>query len=91
MKQETNTENHLSLSITEGRIVRDLVDNNLLDEFENQNYKTTIYSEASNATAFTDIIKNPEVDFRYLYPCGTSTPKSRAYWMRRRLNKIFNS
>ena len=67
------------------------MDNNLLDEFENQNYKTTIYSEASNATAFTDIIKNPEVDFRYLYPCGTSTPKSRAYCMRRRLNKIFNS
>ena len=84
MTRKNDTCNHLSLSITEGRLVRDLLDNNLLDYFANSNYKTTIYSEASKVPEFTNAFKNDHVDFKYLYPCGTNTSRSRAYWMRRR-------
>ncbi len=88
MKKTKNSSNHISLSITEGRLVRDLLDNDLLDYFKDSEYQTTIYSEASEIDSFTNTYKNNYVDFRYLYPCGTTTSRSRAYWMRRRFNKI---
>ncbi len=91
MAPQINTQNHLSLSITEGRLVRDLLDNNLLDYLNSKNYKTTVYSEASNVADFTVNFINPNVNFSYLYPCGTNTSRSRAYWMRRRLNRVFNN
>ena len=91
MAQQINTQNHLSLSITEGRLVRDLLDNKLLDYLNNKNYKTTVYSEASNVANFIANFTNPNVNFSYLYPCGTNTSRSRAYWMRRRLNRVFNN
>jgi len=91
MENRQNIYNHLSLSITEGRLVRDLLDNSLLDYFIQNKYKTTLYSEASNVSEFTNSLKNEYVDFRYLYPCGTNTARSRAYWMRRRFNKISNN
>ena len=91
MKKTKNSLNHISLSITEGRLVRDLLDNDLLDYFKDSEYQTTIYSEASEIDSFTNTYKNNYVDFKYLYPCGTNTSRSRAYWMRRRFNKISTS
>ena len=91
MESHQNIYNHLSLSITEGRLVRDLLDNNLLDYFIQNKFKTTLYTEASKVSEFTNSLKNEYLDFRYLYPCGTNTARSRAYWMRRRFNRISNN
>ena len=57
MENHQNIYNHLSLSITEGRLVRDLLDNSLLDYFIQNKYKTTLYSEASNVSEFTNSLK----------------------------------
>ena len=79
---------NISLSIIEGRTVRDLLYNDLLIHLNKKNIEPTIFSEASNIPEFTGQWNNQKAKFVDLEPSSTSTNRSRAYWMRRRISKL---
>ena len=79
---------NISLSIIEGRTVRDLLYNDLLTHLNKKNIEPTIFSEASHIPEFTGHWNNQKAKFVDLEPSSTSTNRSRAYWMRRRISKL---
>lgn len=80
---------NLALSITDGRTVRDLFYNGLLDHLADVGFENIIvFTEATRVSEFVDTWRRPNVEFKFLYPCGQSQWRQRAFWMRRRIAKL---
>ncbi|MDL1894822.1 hypothetical protein FBQ82_00980 [Anaerolineae bacterium CFX7] len=80
---------NIAVSITEGRTVRDLFYNGLLDNLlENGFDSVTIFTEAVRVPEFIREWKRPEVEFASLLPCDITSWRQRAFWMRRRLVRL---
>lgn len=75
----------VAISITEGRSVRDLFCNGLLDYFRDAGCAVTIFTEATTVPRFIEEWQRPGVDFAPLLPCDATSGRSRAFWMRRRV------
>ena len=78
---------HVAISITEGRSVRDLFYNGLLDYFRDANCDVTVFTEATTVPRFIEEWQRPGVEFAPLLPCDPTARRSRAFWMRRRVAK----
>lgn len=75
----------VAISITEGRSVRDLFCNGLLDYFLDAGSAVTIFTEATSVPRFIEEWQRPGVDFAPLLPCDATSGRSRAFWLRRRI------
>lgn len=78
----------MAISITEGRSVRDLFYNGLLDDFLADGYAVTIFSEATTVPRFVEEWQKPGIDFAPLLSCEPTAERSRAFWMRRRVSRL---
>ena len=76
---------HIALSITEGRTVRDLLYNGLLDRFTDAGLTVTLFTEASQVPSFVEEWERPGVELAPLYPCDHTSWHNRAYYVRRRI------
>lgn len=80
---------NIAISITEGRSVRDLFYNGLLDYLINFGIKKIIiFTEATRVSEFVNVWKRPNIEFAFLHPCGPSQWRQHAFWMRRRIAKL---
>jgi hypothetical protein len=80
----------IALSLTEGRTVRDLFYNGLLDRLCEAGFVITIFTEAINAPGFVQEWQRPEIEFEPLYSCDSALWRNRAFWIRRRLARLGN-
>lgn len=78
----------VAISITEGRSVRDLFYNGLLDDFLGAGHCVTVFTEAVTVPRFTEEWSRPGVEFAPLLPCEPTSQRSRAFWMRRRVARL---
>ena len=78
----------IALSITEGRTVRDLFYNGLLDMLCDAGYEVTVFTEAFTVPEFVKEWSRPGVDFQPLLPCDWSGWRSRSLRLRRRLSRL---
>lgn len=80
---------NIAISITEGRTVRDLFYNGLLDYLSDVGFKhITIFTEAVRVSDFVQVWQRPWIEFFPLFPCDSNTWRSRAFWMRRRIVRL---
>ncbi|MGC1375506.1 MAG: hypothetical protein WA821_04750 [Anaerolineales bacterium] len=79
---------NIAISITEGRTVRDLFYNGLLDYFVQAGCFVTVFTEAATVPEFTGLWQSPQIEFRPFSPCEPSVWDTRAYWMGRRLVRL---
>ena len=84
------SQRHVAISLTEGRTVRDLFYNGLLDHFAEAGYGITLFTEALNVPAFTEEFSYPYLEFAPLHPIGSSSWATRAFWVRRWLSRRTN-
>ena len=85
-----NKNRAMAVSITEGRTVRDLFYNGLLDYLRDAGFTVTIFTEAVSVPGFIQEWQRPGVQFAPLFPCDTTQSRSRAFWIRRRLIRLRN-
>lgn len=86
---DNSSRKNIAVSITEGRTVRDLFYNGLLDVLlENGFGSITIFTEAVTVPEFVARWKRPGIEFAPLLPCDTTAGRQRAFWMRRRLARL---
>jgi CDP-Glycerol:Poly(glycerophosphate) glycerophosphotransferase len=78
----------VAVSITEGRSVRDLFYNGLLDYFNDAGFTVTVFTEAIAVPRFIEEWQRPGVEFAPLLPCEATSARSRAFWMRRRVARL---
>ena len=88
--QEVNSTRHVALSITEGRTVRDLLYNGLLDRLCEAGCTVTVFTEATAVPEFIQEWQRPGIEFATLLPCGSTSWRSRAFRLRRRLVRLGN-
>lgn len=86
--RESNGTGHVALSITEGRTVRDLFYNGLLDRLREAGFTVSIFTEATTVPEFVQEWQRPGIEFATLLPCDSTQWRSRAFWMRRRLVRL---
>lgn len=79
---------HIAISVTEGRTVRDLFYNGLLDQLRANGCTVTIFTEASRVTDFVKEWQGVGIEFAGLAPAESTTARTRAFWMRRRFAKM---
>lgn len=79
---------HIALSITEGRTVRDLFCNGLLDRFTEAGATVAVFTEAVNVKPFIDEWSSPGVSFHMLHPCTSTSSRSRAWRVRKSIAKL---
>ncbi len=87
---QCNGRPRLALSITEGRTVRDLLYNGLLDRLTEAGFAITVFTEAAHLPEFVGEWQRPGIAFEPLLPCPVTAWRSRAFWMRRRLVRLGN-
>ena len=81
---------HIAISLTEGRTVRDLFYNGLLDHFATAGYTITLFTEALRVPAFTKEWSLPYLELAPLQPVKSSSWATRAFWIRRWLSRRHN-
>src|SRR5215467_9241431 len=81
---------HVAVSVTEGRTVRDLFYNGLVDRFREAGFTLTIFTEAAQVPDFTKEWERPGIEFAPLLPCDQTPWQSRAFQMRRRVVRLRN-
>jgi len=86
----TKAQHRIALSLAEGRTVRDLFYNGLLDQLEEAGFALTIFTEAVTVPEFVREWQRPGLEFAPLFPCETNRSRSRAFWMRRRVVRLRN-
>ena len=79
----TTAKKHIAISITEGRTIRDLFYNGLLDYLREAGFDLTVFTEAVDVPAFTQ--EWPDVEFVYLKPYELNRGQKRAFSVRRSL------
>ncbi len=84
------TARRIALSITEGRTVRDLFENGLLDLLGEAGVEVDVFTEAVTVPQFVDEWSRPHVCFEPFVPATGTAGRTRAYWMRRRLARRGN-
>jgi len=75
--------NRVAISITDGRSVRDLFYNGLLNYFNEAGFSVTVFTEAISVPHFVKEWQRPGVEFATLSPCEPTSTRNRAFWMRR--------
>lgn len=78
----------IAVSITEGRTVRDLFSNGLCDRLSDAGFGVTVFTEATGVPAFVREWARPGVEFVPFLPCESTSWRSRAFWMRRRVARL---
>jgi hypothetical protein len=78
----------VAISITDGRSVRDLFYNGLLDYFNDAGFSVTVFTEAISVPHFVNEWQRPGVEFAPLLPCEPTSTRSRAFWIRRRIARL---
>lgn len=79
---------HIAISVTEGRLVRDLLQNNFLDSILQSGYTITLITPADRVPTFVQEWQRPELTFSHLYGVdGSSAWITRAMRMRKRIAK----
>jgi len=81
---------HIAISVTEGRTVRDLFYNGLLDDLTQAGFSITVFTEAFRVPEFVNLWKRPNIEFAPLLPCEPTLWRSRAFWLRRRVAGLGN-
>jgi len=75
----------IAISITEGRTVRDLFYNGLLDDLIHKGYTISIFTEAVTVKKFIQEFEKPEISFRMLHKVKYTRQRKWAYFIRRRI------
>ncbi|MDH3709643.1 MAG: CDP-glycerol glycerophosphotransferase family protein [Cyclobacteriaceae bacterium] len=78
----------IALSLVEGRTVRDLFYNGLLSELTEAGYHVTIFTEATEVTAFIEAWRAPNLTFRAFTPCTSNKKNRRYFYLRRKLARL---
>ena len=76
---------HIALSITDGRTVRDLFHNGLLDYLQDMGFSVTVFTEATTVPSFIREWQRAKVDFARLYPVTMSRARYHSLKLRRKL------
>ncbi len=74
---------NIAISITEGRTVRDLFYNGLLDYFVQAGCFVSIFTDAVAVPQFTSLWQNSQIEFRPFFPYEPSAWDTRSYWIGR--------
>lgn len=83
----TNTE--IAISITEGRTIRDLFYNDLLEMLLAKGFKKiTVFTEAIHVQSFIEAFESEKVQFLPMREVTATQNRTRAYFIRKRLGKI---
>lgn len=69
---------NIAISITEGRTVRDLFYNGLLDYFVKDDFLVTVFTDAVAVPEFTNLWQNSNIEFRQLFHYELSNWEKRA-------------
>ena len=78
----------IAISVTEGRTVRDLFYNGLIQHFTAAGYHVTIFTEAITVPDFVASWSGPGVSFRAFTPYASSKKNARYFHMRRRFARL---
>ncbi len=79
----------IAITVTEGRTIRDLFYNGLLDMLWDQGFKQiSIFTEAIHVSAFVEEFADERIRFLPLQEVKATKSRTRAYFIRKRLGKI---
>jgi hypothetical protein len=81
----------IALSLTEGRTVRDLFANGLLDQLGDAGVEVAVFTEAVTVPQFVEEWSRPHVGFEPFVPAEQTAWRSRAYRARRRVARLGNA
>jgi UDP-N-acetylglucosamine 2-epimerase len=79
---------HIAISVAEGRLVRDLLQNSFLDAIIQSGFTVTLITPADRVPAFVQKWQRPELTFSHLYGVDNASAwVTRAMQMRKRIAK----
>jgi hypothetical protein len=83
-----NKRQTIAISITEGRVIRDLFDGGLLELLKEANLDVIIFTPSARVKAFVDIWENESVRFAILRPFDWTVKFQRLYALRKKVMRF---